>query len=240
MDILIYLGLFLVSIIPSIILYKWLKKQIDDENYKSTCKKSLIKGILSIFPILLTSEILYIFGKIAFLKVDNELLYQVYYNFIVLAFAEELVKFLFFRKILKTTSYNYSWYSLTIFMVIIGIGFGSIENSLMAIGSNLIMMVIRAISMGHAGYGLIMGWLYGKMLKTKKKIYGVLSFIVPWLLHGLYDFGLTEKLLEINDNFAIISVSLELLSIIFVFLIIRFAHKKKNLPLYTEPLVNKQ
>ena len=240
MDILIYLGLLLVSIIPSIILYKWLKKQIDDENYKSTCKKSLIKGILSIFPILLTSAILYILGKLAFLKIDNELLYQAYYKFIVLAFAEELVKFLSFRKILKTTSYNYSWFSITIFMVIIGIGFGSIENTVMAIGSNLIMMVIRAISMGHAGYGLIMGWLYGKMLKTKKKIYGVLSFLIPWLLHGLYDFGLTDKLLEVNDNFAIISVSLELVCIIFVFLIIRFVRKRKNLPLYAEPLVSKK
>ena len=50
MDILMYLGLFLVSIIPSIILYKWLKKQIDDENYKSTCKKSL--SIIFVFLII--------------------------------------------------------------------------------------------------------------------------------------------------------------------------------------------
>lgn len=240
MDILIYLGLLLVSVIPSVILYKWLKKQIDNEEYRSTCKKSLIKGILAIFPILLISGILYILGKIAFLKIDNEILYQAYYNFIVLAFAEELVKFLSFRKILKTTSYSYSWFSLTIFMVIVGIGFGCIENTATTIGSNLIIMVIRGISMGHAGYGLIMGWLYGKMLKTKKKIYGVLSFIVPWLLHGLYDFGLTDKLLEVNDNFAFISVTLELVCIIFVFLIIRFVRKRRSLPLFTEPLTNKQ
>ena len=42
MDIIVYLGLFLVSILPSIILYKWLKKQSDDEKYKVICKDALI------------------------------------------------------------------------------------------------------------------------------------------------------------------------------------------------------
>ena len=228
--------LFLVSLLPSIILYKWLKKKNTDEKYKTLCKESLVKGILAVFPIMLTSLILYIIGKISNLKEINILLYEAYYKFIVLAFAEELIKYLTFKKIIKNNSYDYSWFNLTIFMTIVGLGFGIIENITMSIGSNIIVMLIRGISLGHAGYGFIMGWFYGKMQKTGKKIYGVLSFLIPWLLHGLYDFGLTDELIKINDNFAFISISLELICIIFVIIIIRFVKKRSNLSTYTKPI----
>lgn len=238
MDIIVYLGLFLVSILPSIILYKWFNKQSDDEKYKVICKDALIKGILAVFPILLTSLLLNVFCSVVLHSIKDTLLYKAFYTFFVLAFAEELVKYLAFKKLIKKFDYNYSWFNLTIFMTIVGLGFGCIENTVMTIGSNFIMMVIRGISIGHAGYGFIMGWFYGKMLKTKKKIYGVLGFVIPWILHGLYDFGLTEELLSINDNYAIISVSLELLCIIFVFIIIHFVRKRRKDKIYINPVNN--
>ena len=46
------------------------------------------------------------------------------YTFIVLALAEEIVKFLTFRKVLKDSDYPFSWLDLTITMVVVSIGFG--------------------------------------------------------------------------------------------------------------------
>ena len=236
MDIILLILSLLVSLIPSIILYKWFQKKSKDEEYKKICKNAFVKGILSVFPITLTSGILFIIGRILILHKVNNILYQAYYNFIVLAFVEELVKYLIFKNILKKNSYEYSWFDVTILMILVGLGFGCIENVTLAFGSNIIVMLIRGLSIGHAGYGFIMGWLYGKMLKTKKKIYGILSFLIPWLLHGLYDFGLSHELIELNDTFAIISVSLEIICIIVAILIIRFVRKRQNSDIYREPL----
>ena len=80
-----------------------------------------------------------------------------------------------------------------------------------------------------------MGYFYGKMIKTKKKVYGILGFVIPWFLHGLYDFGLSDELLNLSDDFAVISVTLELICIIFAFLIIRFVKKRRNSSTFIEP-----
>lgn len=240
MDILIYLVLFFVSLLPSILLYKWLKKQSEDEKYKIICKNALIKGILSVFPVLLSSLFLYILGRIMFIWIKNDLLYRAYHTFFVLAFSEELIKFLTFKKVIKKNTYPYSWFNITIIMTIVGLGFGCIENVVTTIGSNFIMMFIRGISMGHAGYGFIMGWFYGKMMQTKKKIYGILGFIIPWVIHGLYDFGLSKELISINDNFAFISVTLEFICILYAFFIIRFVRKRRKDNTFIKPFENNE
>ena len=236
MDILVFLIVIFVSLAPSIMLYKWIQKKEKDEKCKNIYKNAFVRGITSIFKIILVSGILYIIGKISGLEKINSLLYEFYYKFFALALAEELVKFLTFKYILKKNQYEYSWFNITILMIMVGLGFGCIENVVFSISSGIISMLIKGISLGHAGYGFIMGWLYGKMLKTKKKIYGVLSFLIPWILHGLYDFGLTQELLDINDNFAMISVSLEALCVVVAFLIIRFVRKRKDSNIYIEPL----
>ena len=41
-----------VSFIPELALYRWLKNRVkDDEAYKELCKSALKRGILSVFPI---------------------------------------------------------------------------------------------------------------------------------------------------------------------------------------------
>lgn len=239
MDIIVLIVSLLVSLIPSIILYKWIQKKYNDDNYKKICKNAFVKGIIAIFPIMLMSMIFYIVGKLSGLEKINPLLYQLYYKFIVLAFAEELAKYLTFKSILKKNEYKYSWYDLTIIMIMVGLGFGCIENVAFSFSSSIIVMIIKGISMGHAGYGFIMGWFYGKMKKTGRKIYGDLSLLIPWLMHGLYDFGLSKELIDINDNLVIISLSLELVCFICVFLIIRFVRKRKDSDIYAESLIKK-
>lgn len=233
MDILLFLGLYAISVIPSLLLYKWIKKKSDEY----LCKKAFIKGITAIFLIILFSGTLSIVGNLSGLKDYNIILYKAYYTFFVLAFSEELAKFLMFKSLLKKNPKDYSWFNLTILMTIVGIGFGCFENLFFAAGSNVIEMAIRSISIGHAGYGFIMGWFYGKMLNTGEKIYGVLGFIIPWTLHGFYDFGLSEELLKVNDDLAFISLTLEAFCIVLVFLIIRFVKKRAKSDIYSKGLM---
>lgn len=226
------MGLFILSIIvstvPCIIFYKWLKKAFNEDKYKELCKKALLKGMFAVLPIMLTSAILFIIGRIMHYFYPNELVYQMYYTIVVLAFSEELVKFILFKKLIKNNDYKYSMFSLTIIMTIIGIGFELIESITFSFGSNPITMLIRGITLGHVGYGFIMGYFYAKMLKTKKKRYGLLSFGIPWFLHGLYDFSLSDEFMALNDNLFVVALLLTLISIICVILIIRFVKKRKK------------
>ena len=83
-------------------------------------------------------------------------------------------------------------------MTLVGLGFGVIENLIIAIDADPIIMIIRSIVMGHAGYGFITGWFYGKGKKTGSKALQYVGFVIAWLLHGLYDFGLSDELEAYN------------------------------------------
>ena len=47
-------------------------------------------------------------------------------------------------------------------------------------------------------------------------------------MHGAYDFGLSEQLMEINDNLAFISLSLAAFSIVLIILFIRYVRKTRR------------
>ena len=162
------------------------------------------------------------------------LVYQFIYKFFVLAFVEELVKFLAYKDLLKKYPGEWTWADLTAFMVIIGTGFGLIEDIPYAIGASPMIMLVRGITMGHVGYAFIMGWFYGKMRYTGKKIYGFIGFVMPLFFHGLYDFGLSDELLQANDDFAFIAVSLALLDLVLLFLMIRFFRRAPKKERYNQ------
>ncbi len=231
---------FLLSIIPSVLIFIWLRnRQKENILYRKKCTYSFVSGLISVLPILLLSAILYVLSavlKLALLKDVNILVYQAIYTFVVLAFAEEIIKYFTFRFVLKRNPYAYSWADVVAFMVIIGTAFGLIEDIPYAIGASPIIMLVRGFTMGHVGYGFIMGWFYGKRLHTGKKRYGVFALLVPWLIHGLYDFSLTPELMEISDNFAFLGVSLALLDIVLLILMICFFIKARKKDIYNEPV----
>lgn len=229
---------FLLSIIPSVLIFIWLRnRQKENILYRKKCTYSFVSGLISVLPILLLSAILYVLSavlKLALLKDVNILVYRAIYTFVVLAFAEEIIKYFTFRFVLKRNPYAYSWADVVAFMVIIGTAFGLIEDIPYAIGASPIIMLVRGFTMGHVGYGFIMGWFYGKRLHTGKKRYGVFALLVPWLIHGLYDFSLTPELMEISDNFAFLGVSLALLDIVLLILMICFFIKARKKDIYNE------
>ncbi len=218
---------FLISLIPAVILYFWLKNKIkDDPAYKETCRKALIRGLFSTLPVVLTSMVLNI--VFALLIKDHEsLLYIGLYNFFVLAFSEEACK-MFMMLHLKKSSYPWSWMETLIFMTIVGIGFELLESIVYGFMTNAMQMLVRGATMMHAVYGMIMGYFWGKAEYTGKKIYCVLSFAVPWILHGAYDFSLKDTVSEINDFLLFLPLILVVINMIVLFRTIRLIRKERS------------
>lgn len=199
--------------------------------YRKHCLSALLTGMLCTVPILVLSGILYILNNVlraTLLEGTSVLLYKAIYTFIVLALAEEIVKFFAFKLFLKKRPFAYTPEDMVAIMVILGTGFGLLESVVYAIGATPVIMLVRGVTVGHVGYGFLMGLFYSKRIQTGKKGYGFLAVLIPWLIHGLYDFSLSPELIEINDNFAFLGVSLAILDIVLLIFMIRYFVKTKK------------
>ena len=226
----------LAGLVPGILYYIWLRGQNREEpGYTVSCRSALITGILTCFPIILLSLILNIFLAVKFRDVHH-VLYEFLYNFIAIALSEEAVKDLSLSKILKKCTYDYSWRDVVIFMVVVGLGFGLAEDVAYVFDSNPGQMLVRGLLIMHAGYAFIFGYFAGMAMKTGKKIYYFIGFIISHFIHGLYDFTLDEGVLEWNDNLVVVPVLLAVVAFILDILLTVFIIKSKDQERYSEPL----
>ena len=111
-----------------------------------------------------------------------------------------------------------------------------LESVLYAIGATVPVVLIRGICVPHAGYGFLTGYFYGKGSKDDKPALKWMGFLLSWLMHGLYDFSLSQEFIALNDNLAIVALLLAVLDIVLVLLLIRFARKAKTQALHIDPL----
>ncbi|MBO6164224.1 MAG: hypothetical protein J6N77_04155 [Lachnospiraceae bacterium] len=92
----------IISFVPSVALFLWLRNSVKkEEDYKKLIGRALLQGALSVFPVVLFSALFSLLVGLTGIKKTSPLLYAAMYNFIVLAFAEELVKYRTGRGVLK-------------------------------------------------------------------------------------------------------------------------------------------
>ncbi|MBE7009736.1 MAG: PrsW family intramembrane metalloprotease [Ruminococcaceae bacterium] len=229
---------YLLSIIPALALFFWLRaRRKDDAAYRKLCDQAMLWGLLCTLGIIVLSAGLDVALALSGLKKVNPLLYEALHAFIVLALVEEAVKFLASRRVLKKTDYPYSWMDVVMVMVFVGLGFGAAENIAVAVQSGLVVMLIRAVTIGHGGYGFLVGYFYGKGMKTGKNGWKVLGFALAWLFHGMYDFSLSEEFTALGENLEIVAVALAALSLVFAVVLIVFFARAAKREIYTQPLV---
>ena len=234
---LVFLLACVVSFVPSVALFLWLRNRLkDEEGYRKLCNQTLVRGVLSVLPVLLLSGVSYFIVRLTRVHQTNPLLYEAVYTFIVLALMEEIAKFLAFRHVLKKTDYAYSWLDAAVLMTIIGLGFGMLESGVYAIGANVPVVLVRGICVPHAGYGFVTGYFYGKGSRNGKPAVKWAGFLLSWLMHGLYDFSLSEEFIQLNDNLVAVALLLAVMDIVLVLLLIRFAKRVRTQALYNEPL----
>ncbi len=184
------------------------------QSLANSLRQDSAKRVLSTFPIILLSGICYVLLRLSKLQEVNRLLYEMLYTFIVLALAEETVKYWTFRRVLQKTDYPCSWMDAAMLMTIVGIGFGCMESALYMISESAPVVLIRGLCVPHAGYGFIVGYFYGKGCETGKPGQRWIGFVLAWFLHGLYDFSLSEEFIAINDNLMFVGLALAVLDIL--------------------------
>lgn len=225
----------LVSFIPFIGIYLWLRNGVSKEDaHRKLCDKALIQGFLTTFPVVLLSLIFNILIILTGVKTANPLLYQALYNFIILALSEESAKLWMTTRFMKKHEYPYSWLDVTILFTIVGIGFGILESVIYSFGASIPVVLVRGICVPHVSYGFLVGYFYGKGLKTGNKMTRWTGFVIAWLIHGLYDFSLSEEFLAINENIVFVPLLIALSDVVLAVVLIVFTLKARKSEKYTE------
>lgn len=231
---------FVAALLPAILMYIWIRKRIPEKpGYSESCRSAFIGGLTVAVPVVLLDIVLVLIGSFTRMSEYSELLWAAYRTFIVFAFAEELWKFLCFRKILKKTQCSYSWYDTAAFMTLVGLGFEIIESIVICFTMSPVQAIVRGVTMMHGVFGFIMGYYYGKAMYTGKKGYYILAFLLPYLYHAVYDFTLSP-VLDMYDWIAIIPVNLALISVVLVIVAIRFFKKSTTVEKYMSPLLKEK
>lgn len=97
MAVLLIIGCLLLSFIPCLLLYFWLKKGMEDQERQDLCRTLLKSGVLCSLGVFVCSGALVALKQILGFTIvpalaTNDLLGAVYQDFLVYAFSEELVK----------------------------------------------------------------------------------------------------------------------------------------------------
>ena len=174
-----------------------------------------VLGMLSCIPAAIIEGVLC--SVLDTIMPDATMLYLLVENFLIIAMAEEGVKYL----IIKTQTWNHRAFDYRfdgiVYAVITSLGFAFFENIFYVFGGESAFFIagMRAITSipGHCTFGIMMGYYYGQakyaekhgnILECKRNLQ--LAYLIPLLLHGFYDF--------------ILSTDYDLLFIIFIVYVI--------------------
>lgn len=224
-----------IFIAPIIMLsiYFYIRDKYEKEPYKMVLTSIIMGAILS--PIIINIEDflmnkLYLFNFSV--NVDVILI-----SFVIAGFVEELIKLIFlYAFTIRNREVNEPFDGI-VYSVYIALGFAQVENiiyyNVLSItnGSTYLFQlgINRALTavIAHVIYGIIMGYFLGKFkFEEENKIKNAsLSFILPFLIHGLYDYFVIAYQYNLRRN-VIPSYFLIIINVIFANVMIDKALKR--------------
>ncbi|MBH5317986.1 intramembrane metalloprotease PrsW [Paenibacillus sp. GSMTC-2017] len=167
----------------SLLTYLYLRDRYDSEPFHMVLRLFIL-GILVVVPIMVLQHGLKLWlGEDPFVSA-----------FIMSAGVEEFLKwFVLYHVIYNHMEFDEP-YDGIVYAASISLGFATMENVLYAIymPSSIGTLFVRALLpvSGHALFGIMMGYYLGKakfMKKGRMNYYIVISLLLPFALHGLYD-----------------------------------------------------
>ncbi len=227
----------LISYIPSLLIYFWLRNMKDDPDHRRTCRKLLRNGMLVVLGVTLFSLTANILWALLAGDKVSPLLDAAFHDFILAALSEETVKLCMAGRLIKKNRGTISWLDTAIYVTIVGIGFTLVEDVVYMFSTSIIHILVRGLTSLHVFYGMFMGWYIGKSRYTGKKRYAVIGFLVPWFLHGMYDFSLSEEFGALNDNLVFVPFLVILVTLIIGIRMILNIRKAKNDDQYLTPVL---
>lgn len=179
------ISIIFASLAPSLALlcYFYLKDQYNSEPI-GMVTRNFIYGVLIVFPIIV----------IQFAFQEEGLFHNPFSEAFVLAglFEEFFKWFILYNITYRHVEFN-QHYDGIVYGVSISLGFATMENVIYLLAYGLEEAFMRALLpvSSHALFGVIMGYYLGKAkfsMKVRKRQLIILSFLIPWLLHGVYDY----------------------------------------------------
>lgn len=125
---------------------------------------------------------------------DQDFKDQAIHAFALVAFLEELSKFIFIRGILyRNKNFNEPLDGI-VYAVMVGMGFATAENLLYVIHGGGEVAIVRMFSAipAHAMFAILMGYFLGiaKFTHKHQMIYSIAALLTATLFHGIYDYFL--------------------------------------------------
>ena len=196
------MSILLITIVPSllILIYFFLSDKFKEP--KGTIALVFGLGVLICLPAGIINE----FMEVNFSNIFSE---RLLYSFLGPAWGEEILKFLIlYTIVLKRNEFNEPMDGI-VYGVVASLGFATYENYdyvfRLAETWNIdpaqmaLWRSYSAVPM-HGLNGCIMGFYFGKYAFTADKKYLILSLLIPFLLHGFYNF------LEYPFHFMIVGI----------------------------------
>lgn len=179
---------------------------------------SFALGVAVTYPVMKMQELFYEMGW----KDDGSLWNTLFSAFILVAFTEELVKYI----ALVLYPYRSRFFNEPIdgivYAIFIGMGFATLENVLYAYRYDMATTLVRALTAvpAHATFAAIMGYYIGKakFYPVRRRSYLIKGLLMAIMLHGLYDFFVLQN---IDDGLMILSIVILTASILYTLELIR-------------------
>ena len=181
--------LLLISAIAPVVIFLYIIY------YKDTLKEPIhivLKcfggGIISIFPIVVLEMLLTEMNPFS-----GPFGVSLYDAFIVAGYTEELFKLVFLYLIVWKSKEFDQHYDGIIYAVFVSLGFAIVENIMYVFDNGFDVAILRAILSVplHGLCGVIMGYFFALArfsIYNERQKYLLLSFFIPFIIHGLFDF----------------------------------------------------
>ncbi len=149
-------------------------------------------GMVITIPAYAFQELSYKIG----LDVSEQIWMTFLFAFGVIALTEELMKFVAMRYYLFPKPFFDERMDGIVYGGMLAMGFATLENILYATDLGLETAILRMFTSvpAHGVFGVLMGYYIGKAKfeKTNRMRNLTLAFVVPFLLHGLFDFCILQ------------------------------------------------
>ncbi|PID91424.1 MAG: PrsW family intramembrane metalloprotease [Bacteroidetes bacterium] len=182
------MGFILSAIAPVVIVlfYVYFRDKYDKEPI-GLLLKALLAGGLVVLPIILVetwlTRMMPPLGRVG---------QAGYTAFVVAAFTEELFKLLaLYLLVWRAKAFNEQFDGI-VYAVFVSLGFAAVENIMYVMEAGYQTAMLRALTAvpAHAIFGITMGYYFGvaRIYEELRRDYLRRAFLVPLLLHGIYDF----------------------------------------------------
>ncbi len=182
------MGFILSAIAPVVIVlfYVYFRDKYDKEPI-GLLLKALLAGGLVVLPIILVetwlTRMMPPLGRVG---------QAGYTAFVVAAFTEELFKLLaLYLLVWRAKAFNEQFDGI-VYAVFVSLGFATVENIMYVMEAGYQTAMLRALTAvpAHAIFGITMGYYFGvaRIYEELRRDYLWRAFLVPLLLHGIYDF----------------------------------------------------